>query len=96
MAGHDFPPSYGASAPVANPGGGVTYTVHVPDAVVPAIVGRGGIVIKEMMQQSGAQIKISQKGEYAPGTTNRIVSIIGPQQSAQFAHTLVQSKISQA
>jgi hypothetical protein len=47
-------PSYGASAdPVANPGGGVTYTLHIPDAAVSAIVGRSGIVIKEMMQQSG-------------------------------------------
>jgi len=59
------------------------------------ILGRSGIVIKEMMEQSGAQIKISQKGEYAPGTTNRIVSITGSQQSAQFAHSLVSAKISQ-
>ena len=36
---------------------------------------------------AGAQIKVSQKGEYAPGTTNRIVTISGNPQSAQIAHT---------
>jgi len=65
----------------------------VPDAAVAAILGRGGVVIKEMMQQSGAQIKLSQKGEYAPGTTNRIVTISGTQQSATFANSLVQAKL---
>ncbi len=45
--------SYGGSGPVPNGAGGVTYTLYVPDAVVPAILGRGGVVIKELMQQSG-------------------------------------------
>ena len=43
---------------------------------------------------AGATIKISQKGEYAPGTTNRVVSIMGNQEAAAFAHTLVQAKLS--
>jgi len=42
---------------------------------------------------AGAQIKLSQKGEYAPGTTNRIVTISGTQQSATFANSLVQAKL---
>ena len=45
--------AYGGSGPVPNQQGGITYTLHVPDAVVPAILGRGGVVIKELMQQSG-------------------------------------------
>eukprot|EP00961_Rhodomonas_salina_P303870 3941397-Rhodomonas_salina.3 len=92
------------------PGGGggiappsVTYTLHVPDHIVPAILGKGGQagpewvltegtqyevgkqggtglkfcgtdsgllwycqVVREMMEMSGATIKISQKGEYVP------------------------------
>jgi len=47
------PPSYGAPAPSAAPGGGTTYTIYVPDMAVSAILGRGGVVIKEMMEQSG-------------------------------------------
>jgi len=102
MAGYGAHDQFGAlqapayslsSGPMLNPQGGVTYTIQVPDAAVSSILGRGGVVIKELMQQSGAQIKISQKGEYAPGTSNRIVSITGSQQSAQLAHTLVQSKL---
>ena len=40
-------------AAVPTAGGGVTYTMHVPDTVVPAILGRGGAVIREIMEQSG-------------------------------------------
>lgn len=40
-------------------------------------VGKGGQVIKEMIDTSGASIKVSQKGEYAPGTTNRTITITG-------------------
>ncbi|EKX42089.1 hypothetical protein GUITHDRAFT_74219, partial [Guillardia theta CCMP2712] len=54
-----------------------SYTVHVPDNLVPAILGRGGQIIKEMMEVSGATIKVSQKGDFVPGTNNRIISIIG-------------------
>jgi predicted PilT family ATPase len=70
-------------------GGQVVYSLQVPDHVVPAILGRGGTVIKEFMDQSGANIKISQKGEYAPGTSNRVITITGSQHQASFAHQLV-------
>jgi hypothetical protein len=50
--------SYGGSGPVPNGAGGVTYTLYVPDAVVPAILGRGGVVIKELMQQSGVCVSV--------------------------------------
>jgi len=60
-------------------GGHVQYTLHVSDAVVPAILGRGGQVIKEMQEQSGASIKVSQKGDYVPGTSLRIITISGNQ-----------------
>jgi hypothetical protein len=100
-SGYQAPPA----APVPGPppaqstpgaGGNVTYSLHVPDHVVPAILGRAGAVIKEMMDQSGATIKVSQKGEYAPGTTNRVISIIGSQHAASYAHQLVSAKIPQA
>ena len=55
------------------------YTLHVSDAVVPGILGRGGNVIKEIQEISGARIKVSQKGDYVPGTSLRIITISGNQ-----------------
>lgn len=53
MAGHDQFGNPAAAAGLPTAGGGVTYTLHVPDTVVPAILGRGGAVIREIMEQSG-------------------------------------------
>jgi hypothetical protein len=69
------------------------FHVHVPDAAVSCIVGSGGVVIQELMQRSGAHITITENGEYAQGTSNRIVSITGSQQSAEQALALVLPKI---
>ncbi len=86
--------AYGAPPPPVGGGaGGPGIQVQVADHIVPAILGRGGAVIKEMMELSGAVIKVSQKGEYAPGTTNRIVTITGSQSAAAHAHQLVIAKI---
>jgi predicted PilT family ATPase len=68
-----------ADAAAAAAAGHVQYTLHVSDAVVPAILGRGGQVIKEIQEQSGASIKVSQKGDYVPGTSLRIITISGSQ-----------------
>ena len=93
MHGYDNGMGAYAPPPPAPVASGQGIQIQVADHIVPAILGRGGAVIKEMMEQSGAVIKVSQKGEYAPGTTNRIVTITGPQASAAHAHQLVLSKI---
>eukprot|EP00961_Rhodomonas_salina_P228767 3092064-Rhodomonas_salina.1 len=38
------------------------------------------------MNLSGASIKVSQKGDVVPGTTNRIVTIIGNPVASNYAH----------
>ena len=58
------------------------YTLHVSDSVIPGILGRGGQVIKEIQETSGASIKVSQKGDYVPGTSLRIITISGNQVSS--------------
>lgn len=55
-------------------------------AMGPHMAVGGGIFLFLTPCATGAQIKVSQKGEYAPGTTNRIVNIIGSQQAAAFAY----------
>ena len=45
--------------------------------MVGAVIGPGGRSIVEIQQFSGANIQISKKGSYSPGTRNRIVTITG-------------------
>ena len=47
-------------------------------------------------QISGASIKVSQKGEVVPGTTNRIVTITGSVVAANYAQMLVLQKVPDA
>jgi RNA-binding protein Nova len=51
--------------------------LQIPDLMVGAIVGRGGSVINELMNQGQCRIQVSQKGEYIPGTRNRSVTVSG-------------------
>eukprot|EP01050_Picozoa_sp_SAG11_P005038 SAG11_NODE_339_length_10506_cov_12.368588_7_plen_88_part_00 len=52
-------------------GGGDKTVLQVPDNMIGAIVGRGGVTINEIMSSTGARMQISQKGEYYMGTRNR-------------------------
>ena len=49
------------------------------------MVGKGGKTIHDIQYKSGATVTISGKGEYLPGTTNRVITIVGPTQAAQVA-----------
>ena len=77
------------------PGSGppATVVIAVPDMLVGAIVGRGGATISELQRVSGARIKISQKGDFVPGTTNRTVTITGAPQATQAAQYLISQKV---
>ena len=63
--------------------------LSIPELAVGVLVGKGGIAIKELMSLSGASIKVSQKGEVVPGTTNRIVTISGNPVAANYAHMVI-------
>eukprot|EP00053_Salpingoeca_punica_P010343 m.93047 g.93047 ORF g.93047 m.93047 type:complete len:190 (-) comp15357_c0_seq1:1014-1583(-) len=93
-------PAYGAPDPYgAQPGYAgreEVLTISVPDELVGAIVGKGGVTILELQRQSGARIQISSKGEYVPNTTDRIVTITGPRSATQQAHYLVSRRVQQA
>lgn len=49
----------------------------------------------EIQQISGANIQISKKGIFAPGTRNRIVTITGNQHSITTAQYLIEQRISE-
>ncbi len=57
---------------------GFTAQVLVPDTMIGSILGRGGRTLNELQMHSNTRIRISQRGEYVPGTRNRIVTIRGP------------------
>jgi len=61
--------------------------VLVPDSMIGSILGRGGRALTELQMLSGTRIRISQRGEYMPGTRSRVVTIRGPT-----AHTVWQAQ----
>ena len=74
----------------------VTVEMHIPDSLVGSILGKGGKTIVEFINYSGAKIQFSGKGEYVPGTNDRILTIEGDFTSTQVAHFLICQKILQS
>ena len=68
-------------------------SVAVSDAMVGAVVGRGGAKITEIQHITGCRVKISQRGDYIPGTTNRTVTITGPLSACQAAQFLINQAV---
>ncbi|RVE52347.1 hypothetical protein evm_002985 [Chilo suppressalis] len=67
--------------------------VEIAEVIVGAILGPGGRSLVEIQQMSGANIQISKKGTFAPGTRNRIVTISGSNTAISNAHYLIEQKI---
>lgn len=57
--------------------------------------GPGGRSLIEIQHISGANIQISKKGTFAPGTRNRIVTISGAPQAINTAHFLIEQRINE-
>jgi len=57
--------------------------------------GPGGTSLVEIQKISGANIQISKKGIFAPGTRNRIVTITGPANAIHVAHFLIEQRITE-
>lgn len=54
-----------------------TIQLGVPDSRVGSILGRGGKTLAEIQALSRTRIRISQRGEFIPGTQDRAVTITG-------------------
>ncbi|XP_050551242.1 RNA-binding protein Pasilla isoform X2 [Spodoptera frugiperda] len=67
--------------------------VEIAEVIVGAILGPGGRSLVEIQQMSGANIQISKKGTFAPGTRNRIVTITGTATAISNAQYLIEQKI---
>jgi RNA-binding protein Nova len=69
--------------------------VEIGDNIVGAILGHKGTAIVEIQRISGANIQISKKGIFAPGTRNRIVTISGTPNSVSAAQFLIEQQLSE-
>ncbi|XP_052562285.1 RNA-binding protein Pasilla isoform X2 [Culex pipiens pallens] len=67
--------------------------VEIPEVIVGAILGPAGRSLVEIQHLSGANIQISKKGIFAPGTRNRIVTITGGPNAINVAHYLIEQRI---
>merc|ERR1719430_874206 len=67
--------------------------VQVEERLVGAVLGPSGRHVQQIKQYSGADVQISKRGVYAPGTTNRLITIKGSQRAVKSALYLVQQKI---
>ncbi|KAH8243480.1 hypothetical protein KR032_007759 [Drosophila birchii] len=67
--------------------------VEVPEVIIGAILGPNGRSLVEIQHVSGANVQISKKGIFAPGTRNRIVTITGQPSAIAKAQYLIEQKI---
>lgn len=73
---------------------GSTINLAVPDSMIGSILGKRGQTLMEIQSESGAQIRVSQKNEYVPGTSNRIVTLSGSQESITSARNMIRKLLS--
>lgn len=70
-----------------------TITLTIPDELVGHILGRQGSTMREIISLSGADVKVSARGTFAEGTTDRIVTITGSPVATQSAHLFINQKM---
>jgi len=69
-------------------------TIGVADEHIGAVVGRAGRNITEIIQASGARIKISDRGDFMSGTTDRKVTITGTSEAIRTAESMIMQRVS--
>ncbi|KAE8682035.1 Protein BTR1 [Hibiscus syriacus] len=71
-------------------------TIGVSDEHIGLVLGRGGRNIMEISQVSGSRIKISDRGDFMSGTTDRKVTIMGSQRAIHQAELMIMQKVANA
>jgi len=72
-------------------GGGKSAQMPLPDRMISGIIGKGGVIIREIIARSGAEVKVSQKDPNNVGG-DRIVSITGPAESVALAQRMISER----
>lgn len=71
-------------------------TIGVADEHIGLVVGRGGRNLMEISQLSGARIKISDRGDFLFGTSDRKVTITGSESAIHAAESMILAKVASA
>lgn len=71
-----------------------TINLAVPDSMIGALLGRRGQTLMDLQSESGARIRVSQRDEFVPGTSNRIVTLSGAQDSVNNARNMIRQLLS--
>ena len=74
--------------------GCVSVVIALPDEHIGAVLGKSGRTISEIQVVTGAHIKISDRGDFLEGTTNRKVTLTGTADSVRMAQALLQQRCS--
>lgn len=77
----------------SNQEGNDSKTIGVADEHIGAVVGRGGRTITEISQVSGARIKISDRGDFVAGTSDRKVTITGTTEAICTAEAMINQRV---
>merc|ERR1711934_1345895 len=56
--------------------------IGVPNGVVGFIIGKGGESITSMQRRSGCRVQIQKEHEMDPGSTQRVITLTGPNQES--------------
>ncbi|KAF2347372.1 K domain type 1 [Trinorchestia longiramus] len=89
------PGDLAAGGAAADAGAAKDVEMEVGEHIVGAILGPGGKNLVEIQHLSGTVIQISKKGNYAPGTRNRVVTISGRSSAVARAQYLIEQRISE-
>eukprot|EP00210_Caulerpa_lentillifera_P005631 g5384.t1 len=76
-------------------GRNVERKLAVPDEHVGAIIGKGGEILVQLQHLIGVKVTISARGEFEPGTRNRVVSITGPPDAVKIGHIIITQKVNE-
>lgn len=87
------PNGVGARYPSNKEDRGNSLTIGVADEYIGVVVGRGGRNILEISQASGARVKISDRGDFMSGTSNRKVTITGSLRAIRTAEAMINQKV---
>ncbi|GMI90375.1 BINDING TO TOMV RNA 1S (SHORT FORM), binding to TOMV RNA 1L (long form), BINDING TO TOMV RNA 1 [Hibiscus trionum] len=71
-------------------------TIGVSDEHIGLVLGRGGRNIMQISQVSGSRIKISDRGDFMSGTSDRKVTITGSQRAIREAESMIMEKVANA
>lgn len=70
-------------------GKAITIKMLLSHSLTGSLIGRGGKAIQDLNDISDAKIRVSANTEYYPGTSDRVVVIVGELQAVKLAQTLI-------